>query len=75
MLDEEKAADKLEKRRYRPFKFSGKNFTFDIAHEKPLLDDLRRWSCNYFQNEYVITKEMYKYLKDIKSLVPESGAT
>jgi hypothetical protein len=49
MIDEEKKHDKEEKRRYRPFRFSGKSFTFDANHEKPLLDDLRRWACNYFE--------------------------
>lgn len=71
MHDEEKD----DKRKYRPFRFSGKSFTFDLQHEKVLLDDLRRWACNYFEKEYVITREMYKLLKDIKALSSvESGA-
>jgi hypothetical protein len=32
------------------------------------LDDLRRWACNYFDREWVITKDMYKLLKDIKDI-------
>lgn len=64
MRDEEKD----ERRKYRPFRFSGKSYTFDVHHERPILDDLRRWACNYFEKEYVITKEMYKLLKDIKGL-------
>lgn len=37
-----------------------------MNHERGLLDDLRNWTSDYFANEYVITKEMYKLLKDLK---------
>lgn len=68
MLDEERAAEEREeRRRYRPYKFSGKTYTFDMNHEKAILDDLRNWSSNYFAKEYVITREMYKLLKDLKA--------
>jgi hypothetical protein len=68
MMNEERAAEEREeKRRYRPYKFSGKTYTFDMGHEKVILDDLRNWSFNYFAKEYVITREMYKLLKDLKT--------
>jgi hypothetical protein len=73
MHDEDKAKDKEEKRKYRPYKFSGKSYTFDINHEKVVLDDLRRWASNYFEKEYVITKDMYKLLKDLKASSAEGG--
>lgn len=66
MADEDRAKEREERRKYRPYKFSGKNYTFDINHERAILDNLRNWACNYFAKEYVITKEMYKLLKDLK---------
>jgi hypothetical protein len=66
MLDEEREAEREERRKYRPYKFSGKSFTFDLNHERVILDDLRTWATNYFSKEFVITREMYKLLKDLK---------
>jgi hypothetical protein len=66
MLDEEREAEREERRKYRPYKFSGKSFTFDLNHERVILDDLRTWATNYFSKEVVITREMYKLLKDLK---------
>jgi hypothetical protein len=66
MMEEDRAAEREERRKYRPYKFSGKNYTFDVNHERALIDDLRSWTQNYFAKEYVITKEMYKLLKDLK---------
>ena len=37
-----------------------------MNHERGLLDDMRNWTKSYFQNEHVITREMYKLLKDLK---------
>jgi hypothetical protein len=67
MMEEDRAAEREERRKYRPYKFSGKNYTFDVNHERGLLDDMRSWTRSYFLNEYVITREMYKLLKDLKS--------
>lgn len=36
-----------------------------------MLDHLREWATGYFNKEYVITKEMYKLLKDLKA--PSTG--
>lgn len=66
MDDEDKVIDRQERRRYKPYKFSGKSYTFDMNHEKAIIDDLREWALNYFAKEYVITKDMYKLLKDLK---------
>ena len=48
MLDEERAVDREEKKKYRPYKFSGKTYTFDVNHERAILDNLRGWAYNYF---------------------------
>lgn len=74
MMEEDRAHEREERRRYRPFKFSGKTYTFDANHERKILDELRNWAVNYFQKEYVITREMYKLLKDLKASSGEGGA-
>jgi hypothetical protein len=45
-----------------------------VNHERGLLDDMRNWTRSYFQNEYVITREMYKLLKDLKGGSEGMGA-
>ncbi|CDW75388.1 alpha telomere binding protein [Stylonychia lemnae] len=71
MLDQdqlkEKQLERQEKRRYKPYKFSGRSYTFDINHEKIIMDNIRTWGQNYFANNYVITKDMYMLLKDCKT--------
>ena len=59
MMEEDRATEREQKRKYRPYKFSGKTYTFDMNHEKVILDDLRSWTANYFAKEYVITKDMF----------------
>ena len=66
MDDDNLKAERQEKRKYRPYKFSGKNYSFDVNSERSYLDDLRDWACNYFLKEYVITRDMYKLLSDLK---------
>jgi hypothetical protein len=48
MMEEDRAAEREERRKYRPYKFSGKNYTFDVNHERGLLDDMRSWTRSYF---------------------------
>ncbi len=38
-----------------------------MNNEKTILDDLRNWTMNYFMKENVITRDMYKLLKDLKN--------
>ena len=70
MLDEEgekeKEIERMERKRYKPYKFSGKSYTFDIGQEKNIIDQLRQWGTDYFSNYSVITKEMYKTLKEVR---------
>lgn len=77
MLDEdaqrEKQLEKQERRRYKPYKFSGKSYTFDVAHEKNIIDNMRGWVFDYFSKNYVITKDMYKLLKDVKQQSNEAA--
>lgn len=67
----ERNHEKEEKKKYAPYKFSGKSYSFDINNEKPILDALRSWSVDYFGQNLVIKPEMYKLLKDVK--VMEGG--
>ena len=67
MAEEDRANEREERRKYRPYKFSGKNYTFDLNHERVIMDELRGWASNYFNKEYVITRDMYKLLKDLKT--------
>ena len=67
VAEEDRIAERQEKRKYKPFKFSGKTYNLDVHHERTIIDDLRNWAQNYFAKEYVITKEMYKLLKNLKS--------
>jgi hypothetical protein len=72
MLDEEaekeKQLERQEKKRYRPYKFSGKSYTFDVASEKQIVDNLRYWGRDYFASNHVITKDMYKSLREAKEM-------
>ena len=47
--------NKDDRRRYRPYKFSGKTYSFDVNNERVILDELRNWANNYFSKEIVIT--------------------
>lgn len=51
-----------------PYKFSGKSFSFDFQQERDILDDLRLWMDEYFQqNSWIFKKLAPKRLGDIKS--------
>jgi hypothetical protein len=67
--------EREERRRYRPYKFSGKTYSFDVNNERVILDDMRNWAINYFSKELVITKEMYKLLKDLKGGSSDGAAS
>lgn len=71
--EQDRAHEREERRRYRPYKFSGKTYSFDVNNERTILDELRSWAINYFAKEYVIVKEMYKLLKDLKGGSGEHG--
>lgn len=70
----ERNHEKEEKKKYAPYKFSGinKGYFFDSDNEKPILDNLRGWSVDYYGRNLVITQEMYKLLKDAKNVEGEN---
>ena len=37
----DKMVEKSEKRKYTPYKFSGKSYSFDYAQEKVIVENLR----------------------------------
>lgn len=51
--------DKSERRKYTPYRFSGKSFSFDNNHEKLIIDNMRNWTARYFSQNSVITSSMY----------------
>jgi hypothetical protein len=54
-----------DKQKYVPYKFSGKNFTFEQA-ETEILDGLRGWAHMIFKDQRVIPNSMFTYLSKIK---------
>jgi hypothetical protein len=68
----ERQHEKEERRKYAPYKFSGKSYSFDITNEKSILDYMREWSLDYFQKNYVIRRDMYSLLKDVKLIEGEN---
>jgi hypothetical protein len=37
-----------ERKKYAPYRFSGKSYSFDMHHEKQILDNRRCWATSYF---------------------------
>lgn len=70
----ERNHEKEERKKYAPYKFSGtsRGHTIDINNEKPILDHLRAWSVDYFGKNVVIRPDMYKLLKDAKTIEGEN---
>jgi len=70
MRDESNEAqehDKLNQRKYQPYKFSGRSYPFDFQREKPIIDKLRTWMDSYFMDNSWIFKKMVRRLGDIRS--------
>lgn len=49
----EEGTSARELKAYKPYRFSGKNFTFE-AQEKRIVDRKRAWVKDYFSNNLVI---------------------
>lgn len=60
--------EKSEKRKYTPYKFSGKSYSFDFQQEKLIVDGLRNWEDLYFQKSSWIFKTMSQQLAKLKDL-------
>ena len=46
----DKQIEKSERRKYTPYKFSGKSYSFDLAQERIIVDGLRTFQDSYFMN-------------------------
>lgn len=44
----DKQNEKSERRKYTPYKFSGKSYSFDYSQEKKIVDELRNWQDHFF---------------------------
>mmetsp|Transcript_12948 Transcript_12948/g.12829 ORF Transcript_12948/g.12829 Transcript_12948/m.12829 type:complete len:336 (+) Transcript_12948:363-1370(+) len=64
--NEEKQVRRKERKKYAPYRFSGKSYSFDMHHEKAVLDHMRVWANSYFSKSSVIHSGMYSLLRDIK---------
>ena len=63
-IKEKSEEEKLEldlRNKFKPYKFSGKHYSFD-PQERPRLEELRKWTRQYFKEETVIKPEMYMSL-------------
>ena len=57
---EQRLNEKIERRKYTPYKFSGKSYSFDYNQEKLIVDGLREWQDFYFENAGWIFMQMSK---------------
>ena len=53
-------------RKYQPYSYSGKSYSFERFNEGKILDHLRHWGKTYFQNHTVILPSMYTMLNEIR---------
>lgn len=60
--------EKSERRKYTPYKFSGKSYSFDYHQEKEIVDKLREWQDKYFMKNSWIFKQMSRELGKLKEL-------
>lgn len=64
--DSNKKLSKMERRKYTPYRFSGKSYSFDTNQEKQIIDNMRSWTQQYFSTNTVIHSGMYTLLKDVR---------
>lgn len=62
----DKLMEKSEKRKYTPYKFSGKSYSFDYSQEKVIVENLRQWQDHFFTKSSFIFKQMSKELGNLK---------
>mmetsp|Transcript_4467 Transcript_4467/g.7630 ORF Transcript_4467/g.7630 Transcript_4467/m.7630 type:complete len:339 (+) Transcript_4467:146-1162(+) len=63
----DRVVDKHERKKYAPYKFSGKSYSFDFKQEKVIVDALRNWEDAFFQKSAWIFKKMSKPLGSLKN--------
>lgn len=68
--EEEGGEDSTEEnpklRKSHPYKYSGKNYSFDTNNDLPLLEGVKRWSADYFAHNSVVNKSNYTKLRDLR---------
>ena len=62
----ERKVEKAEKRKYTPYRFSGKSYSFDYHQERVLVDSLRTWQDHYFSRSSWVFKSKSKLLGKLK---------
>jgi len=68
MSDGEGNENSKYERKYKPYRFSGKNHSFDGQVEKVILDSTRAWAYNYLNENTVIHKSSYTPLRDVRNI-------
>lgn len=63
----ENGGNKYE-RKYKPYRFSGKNHSFDGQIEKAILDQIRGWARSYLNENTVIHKSSYTPLREVRNI-------
>mmetsp|Transcript_2145 Transcript_2145/g.3206 ORF Transcript_2145/g.3206 Transcript_2145/m.3206 type:complete len:159 (+) Transcript_2145:449-925(+) len=59
--------EKTHRRRYQPYKFSGKSYSFDFQQEKQIVDRLRSWQDKYFNRCSWIFRKMSRKLGELRT--------
>ena len=67
-ISKESILQKADKKKYAPYKFSGKSYSFDYQQEKAIVDSLRTWQDTFFTKSSWIFKNMSKQLGSLKQL-------
>jgi hypothetical protein len=52
----------------RPYRFSGKNYSFNSQSERQLLRQIKSWSIDYLGNNSVVHLSCFTKLRDIDAL-------
>lgn len=65
-------SERLQRKKYSPFKFSGKNYSLDVNQEFRIIDELRRWQEYYFMNHSWIFKKMCQSLSNLRDMAENS---
>jgi hypothetical protein len=64
----DRASEKSERRKYTPYKFSGKSYSFDLQQERLIVDTLRGFMDSYFMKNSWIFKKGSKQLGKLKEM-------
>ena len=62
----------MNRKKYAPYKFSGKSYSLDYQQESKIIDGLRRWEEYYFMNSSWIFRNMCQQLHKLREM-PENA--